>query len=1107
MKNPINTTVSVAMAKAVATKEAKLAKELAKKKAAAQKRWVDMIRRVNARTPMPFTVMAAKTNCATLMGRASTEQEARAIANAAYKAKAGTKITLRSQQGVVAKATIGINAEDKDAAYAKSVVDTMPAEQEGRHNLPRCPRWLLSVVTEEALISQTFVVPNRKQGHEALKRLDVEGQRVVLFHNLAAVECSPAICSSHRKLVQMATARPTINGMMPDGAVYQGVTPTMRHLGTDVIKVHAEIKSMDEEVYARKCAAYERMIRNGFMWNGEKFAVYGHGTNAAKDCEVKAADASRIAELRKWQTNGANDDWRVAVAKFFAYAGLMDVALAMNYPKWLTPDSEIIVPSLKKQIEGNIADVYGNGTVEGPVWKLLEQNSSDGQAVLCFSEKKVKEILSKLHGQEREAAERFFNTLRSHSFRWPLQKGFVVVMVVDAAQTWLRLHGVSEINGKNIDDIVVFADETVFKGSLGEGGSHKDWNEYCENFARLHDEYSGGVLLENHGVNRPATRISAQNWRALVGASKDMIDAAMQMEVNHLLWKATTVEGIASLIGGKLGKAIKNKPELLRIPVIRQQAEKALTVLLAEARQGRFHDLAHNLSWATDIFGWLLNAAGIDKVVIPAGMIIIPGANWIVNGQVVYVGRSPIQNDSGIQLRVAFNSFAAAGIENGELLDAMVYPDGTAYGSAIDLLDTALEADHDGDHIFVIACELYVRMLEERNDRLAAMGWDNVIVKAHTAKAEKVIITEEVINTYLANLTTKVNVGKPDDDMSKLIAMVPVGEMPTLDILRAAVQIKFRMQDSVDAGKHSKTTELFAEMPLVASLSGMKVPYSVELAKAERRGTEMPKEREFGDGTLDYIRQTMTEAVKDIHIDIKDLPELDSRVFQLNRAERMPALYNFVGKPKYRFFPMDEKGNLDESPADVLFYDSADEAECSIVDGLFTKERGKRTVSSSYGCIHVDNETVVLNVSMEPVAGKWICDEARTPLFSALESRIREEYSAMMADDDQRKLVSGFMAEKGEFARIAIASYAALFGYTLEDAYNKVAVEIFKDRDWLNPNAGDWRPNWFAYQWFITVFGDELMEAIEQNGVEDEDEVDNLEEDYILSDDCDLAID
>lgn len=1038
------------------------------------------------------------------------EDDARKAANGLYKqalAEPGKGlITIEHGDQAIAKATIRIQARDEAhdnvATFAKDFETANPSEQgkpgtdEQRTNIGRWPHWMVSAYDENGERIATYKCRSQHHADEIFANVERDGQEAIVWHNLAAAKASNVIAGSYRELKKIKTAHPTVNGPWADGVCTQGVTPTMRHLGdSEVIKINAEIKGSDEEKNARRHAQWAFDISHGFDWGGERFAVYGHGTNAAKDCAVKATVASKVKELREWQTNGASANWQVAIAKYFAYAGLMDVALAKAYPKWLKPESEVILPTLVKELEGNVATCDQTGKITGPCKQIIKQKCSDGQTVISFSKKYVENILAKLTGKERRLAKEFFKELKGHSFRWPLQKGFATVTHIDGMQKFLRAYGITEINGKSIDDIVVFADETVFKGSFGENGSHRDWAEYCEKLERLHDENSRGMLLINHNVNRAASNVSGQFWRAMIGADKADIVACMKQEIEWLKWASTTPEGLGMLVGGKLGKLIaKGHTELLRIRPLYKKAVKSLDVLLTEAKQGRFHNLAHNLAWSTDIFSWVLNAAGIEKSFIPAGVVVVPGAKWITNGQKGLIGRSPIQNESGVQVVTLYNSFEAAGIENGKLLDEITLKDGTAFGSADDLVDTALEADHDGDHIFIIVDQLYVAMVERRNANLASIGWDNVVVKAETGKAKPVLVTAAACQKYLASLTTRVGVGKPDDLMSKLWGYLPVGELPTIDLMLDSVQVKWMMQDAVDAGKNAQSdVDAFEKRDGVLEAEEREIPLSQDQAKSERRHTEM-KERtsyEYGEGTLDFIRVTMTEEIKNIEIKLDDLPDLDSNAFKLNDAEQNPAIYGFAGKTVFRFFRELKDGELAYNATRVFKYDSeqkAAEARETMPDGKLAFRKDFARGAIGYADLATWNDETeasrVVDVRMQDVSGKWICDEAQSSIFGAMEGRARFEYYAMIADktdDEQCKLAKDFMAQRGNYAHKAIEAFASLIGVTVGATYNKVVGELLKPRDWDGLTKNEWKPNQFTFDWFENVYSEELERVLNQD--------------------------
>jgi len=971
----------------------------------------------------------------------------------------------------------------------------------------RYDEWV--VVTEdlkENFISST-ACENEEEGLKLIEAAEAEKVNATLFHNLACVATTKALAHLKRELVAVPVYVIRDGKLRLDKYIKVRETSAMRWQrlnGGRIVKYEAAIEKPDEYAderavlkYKQDVLAHQRISYNG-VWlteaNGTKrlYGVLGLASpNTGKDCEFVLCPMDLVANARKWASANASTDWCVTTAKAMAYMALPGAAVEPWLEQWKS-DMLKLVPDLTAEAEAMIARVYPDGHEDKPEIRRIWQKVTDGQAVMSLSTAMIEQLARTADPEKLKA----FIEMKSGTGRFgKLTKGSFVKLVTDGLLKFAQAvcGGATMIDGKPIEEIVLLAAMSVFKGSFGEGGSHKDEATYHSEDDKVTSWQEVGSILKCHGPNPEYRCCSTQLIRALTGMGRSMLMALIRQEEEYLHWITSTVEGVASLFDEVNKQAILAHPELMQLDVYQKQAQHRVEQIVAESRQGRFHNLVQNFQAATDIFAWIRwLITGEYKPFIPAGVIVIPGKKLKKEGQLVVATRSPIKGRSALQIVRCFSSFKAAGIEYGELLDEIVVADGVCFCSSSDCLMLALEMDFDGDHIQIIDNPMIVAAVRLLNAKYGKAPLVQSVLEA----GNKAPVTDEQIKEFIANRTDKVGVGPEDNVMTRLMSMVDIDGELTDELLLAERQQEFKIQAAVDTGKNDFADTKFVKSPMLKKAAKLPMPLGFAITQAERKGLPMPKDKNGKlrkdwnpDNIFDFIRLHFNRLGRKIELDLgfaKSQP-LDSGWFKLADAEFHAPIYGVTGSS----FGWMREGERNFSA--VLMFDTIEQAQIARAEaarqgyGGFAqyKERGDGRGYwrfAQYACIHdEEGKGLVFDVSLkEPLDGKWLPKEQYTGVFALLDTRMRAEWQELIDTEESRKAIGEFKANKAKLARLALKGYAELYGYTLRDLYNLVAEALFTG----DHGERGWTPNWFTYTFFFQVFRKEFLEALAEGGVD-----------------------
>lgn len=988
----------------------------------------------------------------------------------------------------------GAIATDSDSAAALARMveranpasGSMPSTQKGNY-----PDWAVSTMMDGHLVSTITYVTQEEAEADYAEAVE-DGFDATMFHNMVVVKTTDPIYAKEGVEPIPMNVYAMVDGVL----VKVGIIPTWsetareaQRRGFILAKYEAAIDDHRPDAGDNR-DAHEHLVRCGAIINGIHMAILGlTSPNAGKDGNMVLCPVEHVLEMRAWASANARAEWAVLPSKGFAYEALGGARL--HYINKLGFDQvdflvDLVAEAMATYVVVNATSTRGNLKA---ITGLLTQKVTDGVSVLDVD---TALATMKANGATAEELAQAKKLLTSGTIRLgALTKGSTVALVNGGLKRFAEAIGVSGYMPKAFTCAA-----SVGKFALGENGSHltlDDWRRENETLGR-----KMGYVNFAHSSNPEPKPLSTQGVRALIGSEQSVFDALCDREESYIKWLTTTVEGAASLFPEPLRSAIMANPGLLRkkgfLAHIAQQVEK----IEERARQGRFHGLVYNFQAAPDIFRWLYKQlTGEDKIFIPAGVAIIRGAKWFVNGQKAIATRSPIRGRSAMYEVRLYNSFAAAGVPYGDLLDAITAEEGVCFVSSDDAMMTALEMDFDGDHIQIITEPIIVDAVAVLNRRFGKP----VLTVADLPSGDKKLLTKENRQAYLRSRTKPVGVGQPDNLMTKVMSAVAIGDPLTEDIEETRHLVEFLIQARVDSGKGTELeTDPTKEDEACKAAASMPLPLGLAITQAERRGLPYPEDKDGEPRTdwdptnvFDWIRIRMTrftmgvdpvtgekvgEAVRPAYKVANDLCAYE---FLLADAALNADIFSLTERPRYGFVKEGE-----DAWSSTLPVDTEDEAKAArqlaIDNGMsgFAEERGKGIRAYRFVVFHdLEGKATVYDTEGNVVSGKWLCREAESGLFHILEAKMRQEWQVLMETEAGKKMASEFMVNRAAMARKSIEAYASLYGYSLRDAYNRIVKSLFQPVD----EAGiGYEPSWYTYQWFITVFRSEFIEAMDDGG-------------------------
>ena len=550
-------------------------------------------------------------------------------------------------------------------------------------------------------------------------------------------------------------------------------------------------------------AAWERWCRNGFTARGgKKFRVMFHGTNAGRKCEAIFVREDVYDIVYNFVTCEARNDGVATEAKLAAYMGLnlpgtikLEDYIGIN----IEPEAIALTKEYKKIFPKQRVDFVDieKGIVHIDVVRDVIENMFDGQAAFHISDKMLKKYLDGKTQKEKERILRKLKKAKNFTLRGPWLKGLTIKDFDFHAV--LRKLGVKYVKTKDgrlmdIDDIVILADESVFKASIGEKGHYHSWQEYCEAFRR--QGHSLRVLIQEHTDKLHA--LPFQQLQSMVGGDKEALAELIDKEVNKLMSYQNKDNAIA-LLGGEMAKIVHMCPGLLRHPWVMKRIKDTYNKLYAEATGGKTHGNAHYLFLGKDPVAMAQHIAWACSDISEELQKKFPKEEDYVTG-VIKAGHVVCAiNEKGFEGVMSRNPSTDAQAQClvhvdkdfGEWSWAFTWST-TCYASVNSYETTRIRGDHDGDHIFLSFVAAVIKLAKS-----AAEFTGGRLIDWVAPSTQKHVVTKESMIEYFCGLTKQSQLGHWCDVLTSL-----VGFGAKLYDHKAACWLVMAVNVFVDASKH-----------------------------------------------------------------------------------------------------------------------------------------------------------------------------------------------------------------------------------------------------------------------------------------------------------------
>ena len=539
-----------------------------------------------------------------------------------------------------------------------------------------------------------------------------------------------------------------------------------------------------------------------FARGGRKFVPVEHGTNAGRKDKVQFVRSDVKDAVEEFTRNGAVWGARSTEAKEAGYMGLCmpgTIRIEDYLGLDIKPEDMAITPSYKKVFRGQHVDFVdvATGTVSINVVRDVVQNMFDGQNMIHLSSKKLAEYLKDKSPEEKRRICGRLNKAKSFTIRGPWIKG--LTLTVCDFHAVLRKLGVKKIlcaDGRvmDLEDVVILADESVFKASVGETGCHfRSWAEYCQNWHRLGHHFC--VLIKEH-ADKPHT-LPFQQLQSMVGGRREDLDAAINAEIAKLKSYSDPTKA-AGLVGGDMAKIVTNVPGLHAHPWVMNREQAVYDKLCRQARGGVLHGTTHNCFVGADLIAmcqWVAYAASD----ISADLQAKGSAEDYVTGAVSANSVICALNEKGTEAVMSRNPStdpAAQCVVNvqkdfGEWSWAMRWST-TVFTSVNSIEVTKIRGDHDGDHVAISFVAAIINMAKEANRIHGGR-----LIEWVAPSTEKHPVFSENMPGYFASLTQQSQLGHWCDMLTSLVGFGLVGYNHAV-----ACWLTMAVNVFVDAAKH-----------------------------------------------------------------------------------------------------------------------------------------------------------------------------------------------------------------------------------------------------------------------------------------------------------------
>lgn len=495
-------------------------------------------------------------------------------------------------------------------------------------------------------------------------------------------------------------------------------------------------------------------LKRGWTIDGVKYIQNAHGTNAGRKNEVMWVPDYIQSDLQDYDTCGMRKTAKFVPSKFGGYRGLLMVATtAFGVP--IKPNQVAVFKGLKKVIKDKVAFVENGKVTFGE--RDVVQECFDGMALFSMGTNVMKKLRDSMSEEAWNKVLENWASFTTCTFRGPWLKG-IMSRCFDV-QKFLKDNGITKVQTVdgtwvNVDDIVVFADESVFKAPLGKdiNCAYDDWAQFCDAFNERNHEIRR--LLESHSLSRNYN-LAYQPFQGL-NAAIDMVGDVAAIET-HYLNGLNNAKTMAKELGGRIAQLGAKNPDIMGVRYFREKAEERYTKRYREMLGGKIHNVSKFAFCVSDPLAFCQHIAGMEVTgFIKANTVFVPTENkYFVDGAEAVLGRYPNTNASAlcvVTIRSKVPNVVKDYIVNDDVIIMSIW----------DTNATKMRCDFDGDHLFLTKEEAIVKAVKLVHERFGDFVNDWI-----APKAQKVVCDRNTMLEYFRTLTTVNQLGSNNLTLAK----------------------------------------------------------------------------------------------------------------------------------------------------------------------------------------------------------------------------------------------------------------------------------------------------------------------------------------------------
>lgn len=716
--------------------------------------------------------------------------------------------------------------------------------------------------------------------------------------------------------------RSTLYDYLRKVSAERGIDPD-KHPVYMYMKTELSRKLNDKEAEYAKKKVSDR-VHAGLRWLSMKYYHTLHGTNAARTCTMCLVREDLMEDAINFCLADADKGWATTAAKRNAYAGLQlpgtDRAPFKMDARWIH-----IAKSLKVTVEDECIRVNGK-IVSDPEMIEFVLNITDGAAIEEYTDKLIDKIIAeqapndpvKARAIRQWCTDRNCRTMRDLA----MNKGLCIRNVL--AHQALHDMGVHELGGVDIDYIAIFTTDTVFKGKIGENGTHatkEDYNKACDKYG-----YTPASVLHGHPMKRG--NLSSQQLQSLAGIKEETVLELVKESAALLQELSEHPEEIAP--NKTLGEMLKSIPQIAAEKATNERLQEAYAKLYNLGFYGKLYGAATSAFVGPDpraMLTWIAYE-DMDKVQYAIDRFHVWSDDPMLEDNREYtVSRNPSTDPTGQCNVIVVKSL-------GEW-DKYIVPGGNVvFISCKDTLTIRLRMDCDGDHIVI--CIL--KKMPDAVREMISIWFPECKDKNHgpcfdwePEEANKKVLSDEDLLKYFSERTDGGILGTMMDLLTTVLNSIACGTLKITPEVRGAVAwLTYAVNILVDAAKHGGVNieELMPDS--VKKLRDqLKLPKTAGVSKmADGKDVDLEKVYdELGKGVLDTIARLWEQLVpKEYTVKYCDYTKpFDPRyLLSERRAEetgdlindclledRSILIWDFTGEYKWKFIPyIKESGNI-----------------------------------------------------------------------------------------------------------------------------------------------------------------------------------------------------